>query len=99
MVRFGRVGYSQPIHRPAIRASHLTGLGDIEEHPRVAVPQLHASLGVRAVDAAVGVQVGSGEFDDGGGGRGRGGHGRVHTRVSQWAYLGLRPLTMSKNAL
>src|SRR5690606_29350205 len=62
------------------------------------VPDLHVGLGAGTEDAAVAVQV-LGEQLDGDGflARGGGTHGG-QTLVSQWAYLGLRPFTMSKNA-
>lgn len=88
---------SQSIHRAAIGALGFTGFGYVQKYARVAVPELHPRFGVWAVDAAVGIEVGGAEFDDQGGVCGGGLHG--HTRVSQWVYFGLRPLTMSKNAV
>src|SRR3954471_5535479 len=86
------------VDRAAIRALGGAAAGDVQVHARVAAPQLHVGLGAGAEDAAVGVEVLGGQLDD------RfllcrcAAHG-IQTLVSQCAYLGLRPLTMSKNAV
>src|SRR5690606_10696830 len=83
------------VHGAAVRAAGFAGAGDIEEHARVAVPQLHVGLGVGAEDATLRVQVGGLEFDR------WLAHGRflLQTLASQWAYLLFLPLTTSKKAL
>ena len=81
----------QAVHGAAVRALAFAVVGHIEVHPGMAVPELHVRLGVGAEHAALGVQVFGQEFNNGLR------HGQ--TLVSQWAYWGLRPLTMSKNAL
>src|SRR4051794_18304594 len=83
------------VHRPAIRALRGPSGSHIQVHLGMAVPDLHVGLGAGAEDAAVAVQVLGQQFDDGL--RARGGRAHVQTLVSQWAYLGLRPFTMSKN--
>ncbi len=77
----------------AIGALGVTMLAHVEENARVAAPQLHAGLFAGAEDAALGVQIFGGEFDGFAHGVG------FQTLVSQCAYLGLRPFTMSKKAL
>jgi cobyrinic acid a,c-diamide synthase len=77
----------------AIRALGMTVFGHIQEDTRMATPQRHTSLLARAENTALRIQICGGEFD-----------GLTHTAsfqtwVSQWAYLGLRPFTISKNAL
>ena len=52
----------QPVHRAAIGALALAGVGHIQVHLGVAVPQLHAGLGAGAEDAALGIQVFGQEF-------------------------------------
>src|SRR6266545_413063 len=80
----------------AVRALRFAGPGDVQEDARVGVPELHARGRAGAEHAAVGVEVPRQQFDD---------HRllcnstHVQTLVSQWAYFGLRPLTMSKKAL
>src|SRR6476660_4826712 len=86
------------VDRAAVRALGLAAAAvrDVEEHARVRVPQFHAGHRAGTEDAAVGVQVLGDDVD----------HrlfagGCVHavqTLLSQCAYFGLRPLTMSKNA-
>src|SRR4051812_23996855 len=88
--------FTQLVDRAAIRALGGAALGDVQVHARMGVPELHVRLRAGAEDAAVGVQVLGDQFDDRFFSRG-GAHG-PQTRVSQWAYLGLRPFTMSKNA-
>ena len=84
----------QSVNGRAIRAFGLAGARHIQKHFGVGVPRGHAGQGAGAKHPAVPVEVSGFEFY--GGGRGRLRH---HTAVSQWAYLGLRPLTMSKNAV
>src|SRR5690606_7676178 len=60
---------------------------------RVAVPDLHVGLGAGAEDLTLGIEILGQELD---GSLLRHDH---HTFESQWAYWGLRPFTMSKNAL
>src|SRR6218665_2978760 len=81
------------VGRAAVGALGRAGLGDVQVDLGVGVPQLHAGLGRGAEHAALCIQVLGQQFDGGGGAHG------VQTLVSQWAYLGLRPFTMSKNAL
>src|SRR6478736_3289721 len=88
----------QLVHRPAIRALGRAAAGDVQVHARVAVPQLHVRLRAGTEDAAVRVEVLGGQLDDRFLACRSGAHA-IQTLVSQWAYLGLRPLTMSKNAL
>src|SRR5574343_1148920 len=84
----------QLINRAAIRTLGLTGLGHVQIHLGVGVPELHVGLGAGAEHTALRVQVFGQQFNS------CVAHVRVpQTLVSQWAYLGLRPLTMSKNAL
>src|SRR3569832_91169 len=83
------------VHRAAIRALRLARARHIEVDARMVVPDLHAVHGARAEHAAVGVQVLGGQLDDG---ILAGGVVHHQTFVSQWAYLGLRPFTMSKKA-
>src|SRR5258708_24800353 len=92
----------QAVQRAAVGALGFAGVGHVQVDLGMAVPQLHVGLGAGAEHAALGVEVLGRQFDGG---------IRCHaclslswvsrdvqTRVSQWAYLGLRPLTMSKKA-
>lgn len=82
------------VHRAAIRALGLTGFGHIQENARMAIPDLHAGFWMGAKHAALGTEILGAELDNG-----LSRHERTpQTRVSQCAYFGLRPLTMSKNA-
>src|SRR5664279_4083760 len=84
----------QAVLGAAIRALADAGGGDIDEDARVVAPERH--LRVRAEHHAGALKLGGGELDRGL--RSIVGH-RDQTLVSHSAYLGLRPLTMSKNAL
>ncbi len=79
------------VHRAAVGALALAVFGQVDEHFGVGAPQGH--FGVGAGHHAWALQVGGQQLN-------RGGGGVVHdqTVVSHSAYLGLRPLTMSKNA-
>src|SRR3990167_185937 len=81
----------EAVNRPAIRALGLAGTRHVQVDPGMAVPELHVRLGAGAVHPALVVEILGLQFNDG--------LGHVQTLVSQWAYFGLRPLTMSKNAL
>src|SRR5262245_28938972 len=84
--------FAELVDRAAIRALGRAAGGDVQVHLRVAVPQLHVGLGTRAEDAALAVEILGGEFHH----RFLAHSRHVQTLVSQWAYLGLRPFTMSK---
>src|SRR5512133_565033 len=100
----------QFVNRAAIRALGLAGVGDVQVDLGVAVPDFHVSLGAGAVHATLVVEVLGQEFDnrlvhilpqmvgDRAGARcvTAGCPARSQTLLSQCAYLGLRPLTMSK---
>ena len=77
------------VMRAAIRALGFTGAGNVQIHLGVAVPQFHVCRRIGAKHTAMTVEVFGLEFD-------RVAH--AQTFVNQCAYLGLRPLTMSKNA-
>lgn len=79
----------------AIGAFGLSGFSDIQENTRVTAPQLHARLFAGAEDAALGVEVFGAQLN----GFAHGYSCFAQTLVSQCAYFGLRPLTISKNAL
>src|SRR5690349_1344067 len=87
----------QLIDRAAIGALGLAGAGDVQVDARMGVPQLHAGNRAGAEHTAIGVEVARQQFDNGFFFRGAS-SSHVQTLVSQWAYLGLRPLTMSKKA-
>ncbi len=74
----------------AVRAFGFAGFGDVQIHLGVAVPEFHVRFGAGAKNTAVTVEVCGFEFN---------GVAHAQTFVNQCAYLGLRPLTMSKNAL
>ena len=91
------------VMRSAVRAGGFTRFADVEVHLGVAVPQCHIGRWAGAVHAAIGIQISGLEFDD------SFRHDRLgflltkgcetrYTKVSQWAYFGLRPLTISKKA-
>jgi len=91
------------VMRPAVRAGGFTRFADVEVHLGVAVPQCHIGRWAGAVHAAIGIQISGLEFDN------SFRHDRLgflltkayemrYTKVSQWAYFWLRPLTISKNA-
>jgi hypothetical protein len=88
-----RLAGFEAVNRAAVRATGFTGFGHVQGHLGVCVPSGHARLRAGAHHATVSVEVLGAKFDDS-----RSAHG-VQTWVSQWAYLGLRPLTISKNAV
>src|SRR6478735_726363 len=96
MARSEVLAFFESVHSAAIRALAFARGGNVEVDARMRVPQLHTGDRGRAVDPALGVEVLGQQFDNG-----LLFHCGVHgqTLVSQWAYLGLRPFTMSKNAL
>lgn len=88
----GRLPCLEAVLRTAIRALGLARMGDVQVHARMGAPQLHAGLGVGGrKNAALFVQPLASNSTTA--------WDMVQTLESQWAYAGLRPLTMSKNAL
>ena len=81
----------QVIDGTAVRAFGFAGAGHVQINLGVAAPDLHVRFRAGAKHAALGVEVFGQQFN--------GVLVHADTLVSQWAYLGLRPLTMSKNAL
>ena len=78
------------VNRAAVRALGFASAGHIQVDLGVAVPERHVGLGTGAVHAAIAIEVFGQEFN---------GVAHFYTFVNQCAYLGLRPLTMSKNAV
>lgn len=87
------------VHRAAVRALGFAVTAHVQVHLGVAVPQLHVSFGAGAEHAALVVQVLGEEFNGGLRHTDTCDEELDATGVSQWAYLGLRPLTMSKKAV
>jgi len=79
------------VHGPTVGALGFTTVGHVKVHLGVTVPELHVGQRAGTIDAALMVEVFGYQFNN------RFAH--EDTFVSQCAYLGLRPLTMSKNAL
>ena len=80
------------VNGAAVRALGPASACHVQVHLGVGVPLLHVGQRAGAVNTTCVVEVFGQEFDN------RFAHGD-QTFVSQWAYWGLRPLTMSKNAL
>lgn len=83
----------QLVFSAAVRALGRTSEPDVQVHLGVVVPDLHVGQRVGAKHTTLVVQVFGQEFNN----SLCFGHGQ--TFVSQWAYFGLRPLTMSKKAV
>jgi hypothetical protein len=79
------------VNRSAIRTFGGASVGHVQINLGMAAPQFHAGLRARAVNTTLVIQIFREQLNN------SLGHGQ--TFVSQWAYFGLRPLTMSKNAL
>ena len=82
----------QCIHRSTIWALRTARAGHVEINLRVGAVYVHVRFGAGAVHAALGVQVSGEQLNVRGSGH------QAQTLANQDAYLGLRPLTMSKNA-
>ena len=82
----------EPVFGPAIRTHGLSGVPHVQVDLGVGIPEFHIGLGVGTEDTALRSQVLGQQF------HGVLAHG-VHTRASHCAYFGLRPFTISKNAL
>jgi len=53
------------VHRAAVRAARFAGLGHVQIHLGVGVPELHVCLGAGTEHAALGVQVFGQQFNSG----------------------------------
>src|SRR6185436_20587792 len=93
-MRADRLARLQTVLGAAVRALADARGGDVDEDARMVAPERHPR--VRAEDDARPLQLGCAQLDR----RSRSVvRHRRHTFASHSAYLGLRPLTMSKNAL
>src|SRR3954451_8925129 len=90
-----RLARLQAVLGPAVRALSDPCCGDVDVDARVVAPERHAR--VRAEDDAGALQLRCGQLDCCT--RSVVCHVSTQTLVNHSAYLGLRPLTMSKNAL
>src|SRR5450755_1408641 len=96
-MRVDRLARLQPVFGAAVWALARARRRDVDEDARMVAPERHQRI--RAEDDARALQLGSGELDHRAHSCVAGCHRRAQTGVSHSAYLGLRPLTMSKNAL
>src|SRR5450432_2049953 len=95
-VRADRLAGLELVFGAAVRALARAGAHHVDEDAWMVAPERHLRIG--AEDHARALQLGRGELHHGALSRIAACH-RHHTLVSHSAYLGLRPLTMSKNAL